>query len=233
MTKIVFLPARMLSAAMFGDVAERLSGYECVGADLGHDDSIAAMADRAVAMLENGEKAVFAGVSMGGYVALDAAIRYPEKVKALILTATNARKDSEEAARRRQADIDAADKTFASQMRAMAAELLCRENDGDAELNAFIRAETEALGKEAYKKQQRAIMRRRDSLPYLAGIKVPTLIIGGKGDKITPVSLLYELRDGIADARMVMIDRAGHLSPKENPDAYAAAVMSFLKENGI
>jgi len=233
MTKIVFLPARMLSAAMFGEVMERLSGYECVGADCGHDDSIGGMTDRAVAMLEKGEKAVFAGVSMGGYVALDAVIRYPNRVKALILTATNARRDSDDAARRRQAEIDAADEKFAYQMQTMAEQLLCRENDADSRLNDFIRDETTALGKEVYKKQQRAIMNRRDSLPYLAEIKVPTLVIGGRGDKITPLSLLEELRDGIAGARLVMIDNAGHLSPKENPDAYAVAVKTFFKDNGI
>jgi len=233
MTKIVFIPARMLSAAMFAEVEAYLDGYECLNADCESDDSISAMADRAVAMLAKGEQAVFVGVSMGGYVALDAAIRHADRVKALILTATNARGDDADAARRRQTEIDAADTQFTSQMQAMAAQLLCRENDNDSSLNAFIIRETEILGKEVYKKQQRAIMLRRDSRPYLAGIKIPTLIIGGKGDKITPIGMLEELRDGIGNSHLTIIDGAGHLCPTEKPKAYADAIKAFLTTNGI
>jgi pimeloyl-ACP methyl ester carboxylesterase len=74
-----------------------------------------------------------------------------------------------------------------------------------------------------------ALRDRPDALPWLASINVPTLVLVGADDVLTPPSMAQTLAQGIPGARLVTIESAGHLSNWEEPEAFNAAVRSFLR----
>jgi len=74
----------------------------------------------------------------------------------------------------------------------------------------------------------RALMTRPDSTPLLATIHVPTLVIVGSEDTVTPPAAADALHAGIAGSALVVIPEAGHLSNLEQPAAFNAALARFL-----
>jgi pimeloyl-ACP methyl ester carboxylesterase len=87
---------------------------------------------------------------------------------------------------------------------------------------------TETVGKDAFLRQQKAIMARPDSRPSLGDIKVPTLVICGRQDLATPLKLSEEIADGIPEARLCVIEECGHLSTMERPHAVTALMRDWL-----
>jgi pimeloyl-ACP methyl ester carboxylesterase len=75
----------------------------------------------------------------------------------------------------------------------------------------------------------RGMAERPDSTPLLPEIKVPTLVVAGAEDKITPADEMRRVAQAIPGAEFVEIADAGHMAPMENPDAVNAAVTGFLK----
>jgi pimeloyl-ACP methyl ester carboxylesterase len=71
-------------------------------------------------------------------------------------------------------------------------------------------------------------MGRPDSRPDLANIRCPTLVLGGKQDAVTPPEVMEEIAAGIGGARLVLLDRCGHLSPLEQPEQVTAAMAAWL-----
>jgi pimeloyl-ACP methyl ester carboxylesterase len=69
---------------------------------------------------------------------------------------------------------------------------------------------------------------RPDRRAALGGLDLPTLVVGGTADPVTPVELATELADGIPGAELVTIDGCGHLSPIEEPDEVARILRSWL-----
>jgi pimeloyl-ACP methyl ester carboxylesterase len=167
------------------------------------------------------------GFSMGGYIAFEIIRQAPERVLKLGLLDTTARPDTEEstANRRRMIAlaqkgrfIDAVEQTFPKSVHP--------DNAGNSDLYAIHRGMAEANGPKIYEQQQEAIIARPDSRPTLATIKVPTLIVVGEGDQITPPDAAREMHEGIAGSELVVIPRGGHLALLENPDV----VLPALKE---
>lgn len=75
-----------------------------------------------------------------------------------------------------------------------------------------------------------ALRDRLDSTPTLAQVAVPTLIVVGAEDKLTPPKDSEQMRDGIRGAQLAVIPNAAHLSNLEQPEAFNKAVCKFLKE---
>jgi len=72
------------------------------------------------------------------------------------------------------------------------------------------------------------LMTRPDSTPQLGSIHVPTLIVVGDEDTVTPPSAAAEMHSGIAGSELVSIPETGHLANLEQPDAFDAAIARFL-----
>ena len=168
------------------------------------------------------------GFSMGGYIAFEILRQAPERVLKLGLLDTTARPDSEEstANRRRMIAlaqkgrfIDAINQTFPKSVHA--------ENADNSDLYALHRGMAEATGPKIYEQHQEAIIARPDSRPTLATIKLPTLIVVGEGDQITPPDAAREMHEGIAGSRLVIIPRAGHLALLENPSLVHPAIKDW------
>jgi pimeloyl-ACP methyl ester carboxylesterase len=103
----------------------------------------------------------------------------------------------------------------------------------DVQLEAIVRGMARATGPEAFARQQAAIMGRMDSRPFLAAIRVPTLVLVGDGDAITPPEFAAEMANVIPSARLVVVPDCGHLSTLERPVETLAAVESWLGSSTI
>ncbi|MGZ3694714.1 MAG: alpha/beta fold hydrolase [Bdellovibrionota bacterium] len=176
------------------------------------------------------DKAVVCGLSMGGYVALHFVQKYPERVKALILCDTQAGADSNEAKDKRYA---AEQKIYAAGLPAYAEEfsknVLSKET-----LNENLELQKKVIGMitnnniSAVTMILATLASRRDSTPFLAGIEVPTLVIVGDEDTVTPPNLAKLLTDKISGAKLALIPGAGHLSNMEQPEEFNRVVGEFL-----
>jgi len=195
-------------------------------ADLAQDDSIAAMAARALDAAPR--RFALAGLSMGGYVALEIMRQAPGRVRALALLDTSARPDTPEQSRRRRLLMALAE---TGQFRGVTPRLLpqlVHPSRIEGPVGRAVMAMAERIGREAFLRQQRAIMGRVDSRPHLPGIAVPTLVAVGAEDLLTPPELAEEIAAGIPGARLLRFAGSGHLPTMEVPAEAGAALRAWL-----
>jgi len=193
-----------------------LHAAECIVADVSTADTVEAMARGILAKMPAGPFAV-AGLSMGGYVALEILRQAGARVKGLALLDTNARPDSEQATADRRRMMALAETDFERVVSALVPKLLSATHQRDAAIVSTVRAMARATGKEAYRRQQQAIIGRPDSRPHLASIRCPTLVLCGAEDALTPPALHEEMANAIPGSRLVMAPGSGHLTPIEAP----------------
>ena len=224
---LLLLPGLLCDEGLWREVTNDLgSAVRARVADLTQDDSIAAMARRALAKAP--ERFALAGLSMGGYVALEIMRQAPERVSHLALLDTSAQPDDAERRAKRLAGIESIKLgKFIGVSRGLLASLLAPQHLG-TNLAEEVQAMAERVGQEAYIRQQTAILGRIDSRPSLGAIAVPTLIGVGESDILTPPALARELAAGIAGAELVEFADAAHLPTMENPEAVVAALRMWL-----
>jgi pimeloyl-ACP methyl ester carboxylesterase len=102
---------------------------------------------------------------------------------------------------------------------------------GDPLLAETVTAMTRRVGRDAFLRQQTAILGRPDSRPGLAAIACPTLVLCGHDDQATPVDRHREIAADIADARLVVIPECGHLSTLERPEIVNRELRAWLTVN--
>ena len=224
---LVLLPGLICDARLWRDAIAPLGdSVRPTIADLTQDDSIAAMASRALAAAP--ARFALAGLSMGGYVALEIMRQAPERVTHLALLDTTAQPDDEARLAKRRAGIESIKLgKFIGVSQALLASLVAPQRL-DTPLAAAVQAMSERVGQEAYVRQQTAIMGRIDSRPGLSQIRVPTLVGVGELDILTPPALSREIAAGIAGAELVVFAGSGHLSSMEVPEAVAGAMRGWL-----
>ncbi len=173
-------------------------------ADLTQDERIEAMARRALEAMP--ARFAVAGMSMGGYVAFALLRLAPERVTRLALLSTSARPDGPEQARRRRALIGLVRMgRFRGVTPRLLAELVHPSRLGDAALAEAVMTMAERVGKEAYLRQQTAIMCRPDFRPDLPGLTLPTLVAVGDADRMTPPDRSAEIANAVPGARLRVI----------------------------
>jgi len=176
------------------------------------------------------EKAVLCGLSMGGYIALRAVERNPGRVLALILADTQARADSTEAKLRRAAAIksvkangvNAYAENFVKAV--FAPQSFTRKSDAVEKIKRIIQSNS-SLG---ICGALLALASRTDTTESLSVIKVPTLILVGEHDTVTPPSASQEVHSRIPNSEIHVIPNAGHMSNLENTDEFNRHIMNFL-----
>ncbi len=227
-TPLLLIPGLLCDHRLWQAQVEGLANAaDCVVADVANADSVTAMAAAAIARMPSGRFAV-AGLSMGGYVALEVMRRAPARVSGLALLDTNARPDSPQATEDRRRMMAIAGTDFDRVVDALLPRLLLPAHQKDERIVATVKAMARATGTEAYLRQQEAIIARPDSRPDLAAIACPTLVLCGQEDTLTPPALHEEMAAGIAGARLVIVPQSGHLSPLEQPAAVTAAMQPWL-----
>jgi pimeloyl-ACP methyl ester carboxylesterase len=224
---LLLLPGLLCDARLWRDQVASLAPLATpVIADLTLDDRVEAMAARALSALEG--PFALAGLSMGGYVALEIMRQAPDRVTRLALFDTGARADTAEQTRRRRGLISL---SRSGQFRGVTPRLLpslIHPSRLDGPIAAEVMAMAERVGKDAFLRQQAAIMHRIDSRPHLPRIAVPTLVGVGMDDALTPPPLAAEMAGLIPGARLRHFADAGHLPTMETPEAVNAAMAAWL-----
>lgn len=190
------------------------------------------IADDAVALLDHLglSRAVVVGCSMGGYAAFALARRRPERLRGLVLVDTRAEADS----------------AAGRQGRAQLAERVRLEGSAvarDAFLPKLLGATSQRERPELVARVEQLILAasprgivdglmglsaRADSTPTLAQIRVPTLVVCGEEDVLTPPADARRLAQGIAGSRLEILPGSGHLPSLEVPEAFTRVLRSFL-----
>jgi 3-oxoadipate enol-lactonase len=194
------------------------------------------MAAEAVARLDEAgvAAAVVCGLSMGGYVALALYEVFRERVRGLVLADTRAAADDEAGRGRRLESARAVESGGPPALAALASSLVPRliaprTRTTRSELAAWLHQEIAAAPPAGVAAAQRGMAERPDRTHLLPRIAVPTLVVVGEEDEITPPAESVILRDRIPGARLVTIAGAGHLSSLEQPEAWNATLREFLR----
>lgn len=170
-----------------------------------------------------------AGLSMGGYIAFELMRQAPQRVSRLALLDTAAGADLPEQTRRRMDFIALAERGKFLGITDMLLPLLIHPSrSGESALTNVIKSMAKNVGKEAFVRQQRAIMSRADSAGLLGAIDCPTLVLCGRQDALTPLARHEEIAAGIKLARLEIIENCGHLSTLERPAEVNAALRRWL-----
>lgn len=176
------------------------------------------------------EKVTLCGVSMGGYIALRIYQLIPDKIEGLILSDTHHKADDNTAKQKRfdsiQAILRHGRRPFAlGFIDNLFAKKNAEENEDAIEL---IKSSIRRNSIQSICATLLALASRTDSTDMLDNIKIPTLLIRGSEDKITPKILMEEMSQRIPDAVFVEIEDAGHLPNLEQPLAFNKHMNSFL-----
>jgi 3-oxoadipate enol-lactonase len=196
--------------------------------------SIADMA-RAVARLLDRlsikEPVAVAGLSMGGYVALEFARLFPGRVKALGFFATRAGADSDEQRKKRREQAQTARKKGTGVLkRAMVPKML-----GKTTLKAKpgtvrnLKRLMSAAGTAGVVQALGAMAARRDNSSFLKRLKVPALVVAGKEDAVIPLADMQRMHRALRGSQFRILPRAGHLLNLEQPAALDRLLSGFLE----
>lgn len=198
--------------------------------------SMRSYADDIVALMDHLRlsQAVVGGMSMGGYVLLNLLERYPERVSAAIFIVTRAGADDETGKGKRTALAAA---TAAEGMKPVldvfsnilfAPATLTDHPELVAEVSGWISA-TDPRGAAA---GLLAMRERKDYLPLLGAIRQPALVIGADQDQVMPTDHSRAIADGIAAAKLSIVQGGGHMANLEQPDGFNAVLKEFLAGQG-
>jgi 3-oxoadipate enol-lactonase len=177
------------------------------------------------------DQAVIGGLSMGGYVALAFVKQFPSRVKALVLADTRAQADTEEG---KQTRFQQAEKALSEGMAGIA----------DAMLPKLLTPETVSKRPEVVKRVRDMMLKtkpqgaasallgmaeREDLSEFISTIGVPTMIVVGREDAITPLADSEKMQSQIRPSHLVVLDNAGHVSNLEQTEHFNYALVKFLE----
>jgi len=225
---IVLVPGLACSARLYSEQIPLLWRFGPVTvADHRRDDSIAAIAKRILASAP--PRFALAGLSMGGYIALEIVRQAPERVAKLALLDTAATPETPQQTAARKPRIALAESGRFAQVHDETFPLMVhRSRQSDADLKRIFVLMGEETGPETYVRQQHAIIARVDMRPSLEAISCPTLVLVGDADELTPPAAAQVIAAGISGAHLVVIPDCGHLSTLEQPQAVTAALSEWM-----
>jgi pimeloyl-ACP methyl ester carboxylesterase len=226
-TTIALIPGLLSDDFVWQSVISALQGKVPVAvADLSTQDSLTAMAEDTLDACP-GDLFV-AGHSMGARVAMEMARLAPQRVVRLALldTGIHPLKVGEP---ERRAEIVAF--AHAHGMTALAKRwlpgMVHPDRTGDRALMAGLTAMVERMDPALHERQIRALVNRPDASAYVAGIACPTLLAVGRQDQWSPLAQHEEMLRLMPNARLAVIEDAGHFAPVEQPEAVVALLESW------
>lgn len=227
MLPLVLLGGTLCDRRVFAPLIERLPGQEVIVPAMWGEHSSAALARRLLADLP--PVFALAGFSMGGMVALDMIAQAPRRVAKLALIASNARPLPDTGiALRREALERARERGIGVYVEDGWDRFVSQANRADEAIRGTIAAMARDLGLAVHAQQTEIVVGRADSRPRLKDIGVPVLVLGGMEDALCPPDMQHEMAILIADAKLVLVEGAGHFALLEAPDAVADAIGEWL-----
>lgn len=181
--------------------------------DLTVDDTLSAMAARVLAHAP--PRMAVAGVSLGGYVALEMMRQAPERIERLALLAT-------------RGSMRMRPRTVSEQ--GMLATAPAADPTLSANVSGPVQAMAERVGTQVFERQQRALLARPDIDPAIAAVSVPTLVMVGERDRICLPDDARALAERIPHARFHLLRSCGHLAPMERPGEVTMQLRAWLTD---
>jgi 3-oxoadipate enol-lactonase len=242
---LILLHAFPLAAEMWRSQLEAVPpGWRLIAPDLrgfgqspvGDPTLPATMEDHArdvVALLDHLrlDRVVVGGLSMGGYVAFALLRLAPERVAGLVLADTRPEADDEAARVSRDGMADALARGGAAVVfdRMLPGLLGATTRASRPDVIRRVQELVLAQSAEGILRAIHSLKSRPDSTPLLAGIACPTLLVVGAEDQITDVASVRRMRARIPGAELAVIEKAGHLSNLEQPEAFSAVLAPYLR----
>jgi pimeloyl-ACP methyl ester carboxylesterase len=228
METLLLIPGLMCDHSLWSHQIVHLTELaDCQVADTRAGDTMEALAEAILASAP--PRFALAGLSMGGLISHAIMARAPERVTRLALIGTNARCDTpEQTARRRSLMAMATDGRFEEITQLLMPALVHPSRLHDEALTEAVRAMARNIGPEAFLRQTEAIIGRPPRLDGLHRYRLPTLILVGREDAITPLELHEEMAAGIPGSELVIIEDCGHLSTLEQPQTVTALLRRWL-----
>ncbi|WP_066513611.1 alpha/beta fold hydrolase [Bradyrhizobium macuxiense] len=220
--QVIFVPGLASDGRLWQPVVDRLSDIveptvaRCSG------KSIPDFADEILA--EAPGRFTIAGISMGGYVALEVALRGNAGLAGVALLNTNARPATSLQVQRSTALLGDAKRDLFDTVADKLAETVA---GGKAEVATLAAAMARTVGRDGYLRQQRAVLDRVDRRSELRQITVPMLVIAGDEDRISAPSLANEIARSVPGAELEIFP-CGHLSTVEVPEMVSASLRDWL-----
>jgi len=226
---VVLIPGLLASARMYAaQVPQLWRAGPVMIADHTRDDSMSGIARRILSAAP--ARFALAGLSMGGYIALELLRQAPQRIAKVALLDTSARADAPEQTAMRRAQMTLASQgRLAEVVEQQFPRLVQRARRADVELRQLFDLMAQEVGAAGFIRQQTAILGRADSRATLGSIRCPTLVLVGEGDELTPPELAAEIAAGIPGARLTTVPQCGHMSTLEQPDEVTRALLEWLE----
>ena len=214
----------------------RVIAYDVRGhgnSDAGTDDfSIELFTNDLIALMDalKIETAMLCGLSMGGYIALNAMIRFPNRFNALILCDTNCVADTPDAAEKRMKSIESIQEKGLEQYAIESLKNLFAPESfvTNKEKIASIKEMIMKTSVQSLSSTLTALSKRKETCTGLASIRIPVLILVGKEDKITSPDTAQLMQKSIKGSILKIIEHAGHLSNIENSYEFNSQLITFV-----
>ena len=231
MIPVLFLPGYLCTGELFGYQAARLpSGFRPLVRELPPRRTLEAIAEELWSGTPAGP-AVLCGLSLGGMVAMEMVRQSPDRVAGLALLDTNARSENPEVTRARDGLVVLAGDIGIGVMarEKLTDRLVHPDRAGEDGCRELVFRMAEDSGRERLEAHARALADRIDYSPVLAEVSCPALILYGRQDVLCPADRQEHLMSLMPDADTVALERCGHLSSVERPEAVSEALNAWLK----
>jgi pimeloyl-ACP methyl ester carboxylesterase len=228
MTPVVLLPGILCSSEIFAAQIPALwtSGPVTVASTLEEET----IEEAAASILRYAPpRFALAGISMGGYISFEIVRQAPSRVSRLALIDTSARADTIGQTNARLQALERARTRFMAVALLNLESLLHPKHRGDPQLLDINLRMARAVGLDGYERQLRIAISRPDSRPSLGAIEVPTLVLVGDSDPLTPPAHSHEIASAIGGSRLKVVPDCGHLSPIEQPAQVTQALDEWIR----
>ena len=227
MSRIILLPGLLCDATVWQPLLSKLDSNSATIADLSTRDSLSDMAKDSLSR-QSGLLQV-AGHSMGARVAMEMARLAPERIERLVLLDTGIDALRQGELEKREEIVQFA---YENGMHALAERWLKgMVHAPNLENKYLMQRLTDMVLRcdvDLHARQIKALINRPDASSYLAQIACPVLLVVGRQDQWSPVSQHEDMLQLLSDARLEVIEDAGHFAPLEQPDNVAKLVSAFL-----
>lgn len=227
--------AELLRVQGIEPIVPNLRGFGANGDSLPETPNLDVLADDVVALIESTghSAAVVTGVSMGGYVAMNIARRYPQRVAGLALVDTKAGQDPEAGIVGRREFADRVEREGSDWVAdAMIPNLISEATAAKhPDVEQRVREQIDDCPPATISWIQRAMAERPDSFEVLDQFSGPVLVIVGAEDLLSPPAEAVAMAHAAQQATLVEISEVGHLTPIESPNVVAIALTEWLHDH--
>ena len=177
------------------------------------------------------DKVVLCGLSMGGYIALNAVEKHPKRFEALVLSDTQCIADAPEVKENRLNTIESIKKTGVADFAYESIKKLFAPESFSTKKKeiAAVREMIMNTSKHSLCNTLNALAERKETCSHLHKINMPVLIMVGKEDKITTLAAARFMHENIKDSYLAILEQSGHVANMENPEEFNIQLKLFLR----